>query len=226
MLERAQGVGDLGVARGEFIRDAGVAEGACGGTLVVVAENAGRRARGPLREVQRAGADSRDRQRAQTRGSSQGKRVLGEQLRAEVARVDGGADIDAELLEERTLHLGHGDLEHHLLFALDGQQVDDELGVAAASCGLLLGLTLVLSVGPGSRHERGARILRRTASSGIGSAADRSAGALVGGDELAGDIGSPLAVQRRAHSAGQDCCPTRHFGPNVRPGHEALQHGV
>ena len=37
------------------------------------------------------------------------------------------AEIDAELLQDGALHLGDGHLQHHLLLALDGEQVDDQV---------------------------------------------------------------------------------------------------
>src|SRR5206468_255575 len=40
-------------------------------------------------------------------------------------RPIGGAQVDAELLQDLTLHLRDRDAEHDLVLALDGQRVDD-----------------------------------------------------------------------------------------------------
>jgi hypothetical protein len=61
----------------------------------------------------------------------QRQRVVRQQRGREVARVDHRADVHAELLQQAALHLGDRHLEHHLLFAFDGEQVDDDACVAA-----------------------------------------------------------------------------------------------
>ena len=43
----------------------------------------------------------------------------------ETARVDQGAEVDAELLDDVALHLHYGDLQQHLLATFDGDHVDD-----------------------------------------------------------------------------------------------------
>ena len=48
------------------------------------------------------------------------------------------------------------------------------------------------------------------------------ADALVGGDELAGDVGGALGVERRAHGAAQHDGAAGHLGLDVGAGHEAL----
>ena len=58
----------------------------------------------------------------------------------------------------------------------------------------------------------------------VGAATDgRRADALVGGDELAGDVGGALGVERRAHRAAQDDGLAGHLGLDVRARHEPLQ---
>ena len=39
--------------------------------------------------------------------------------------IDDGAEIDTQLLDDAALHLDDADLEHHLILASDGQEVDD-----------------------------------------------------------------------------------------------------
>ena len=77
---------------------------------------------------------------AETGRGRQRQCVLRQQGGREVAGVDDRAEVDAELLQQGALHLGDGDLQHHLLLALDGEQVDDELAVAAAGRRLALRL--------------------------------------------------------------------------------------
>src|SRR5581483_9491952 len=219
-LEGAQRAGDLGVAGAERAGDAGVAERAAG-TAVVVAEHARGAARGTDGGIERAGAEAGNGQRAEAGGGGERQRVLGEQGRGEVAGGDGGTQVDAELLEDRALHLGHGDLQHHLLLTLDGEQVDHELGVAAAGRSLILGPRLVLATGRRvlARHHRIGRI-------GAAASPQRRSDVLVRGDELAGDVGGALAVERRAYRAAQHGGPAGHLGVDVGAGDEFLQDAV
>ena len=51
------------------------------------------------------------------------------QRRRETAGLQHTTEIDAHLLQKRSLHLGDRDLEHHLLFGFDRQHVDDNVGI-------------------------------------------------------------------------------------------------
>ena len=74
--------------------------------------------------------DARKRQLAKTGGCRQWKGVAGEQSCREIASRNLCAEVDAHLLQKRALHFGDRDLEHHLLFSLNHQHVDDLVAFA------------------------------------------------------------------------------------------------
>jgi hypothetical protein len=138
-LESAQCLGQLRAAGGEPVRDARVAERP-GRPAIVVAEHAGRCTGEAEGGVQCRRPYAGKRQRAETRRGRERQGILRQQGRSEIARVDDRADVEAELLQQAALHLGDRYLEHHLLFAIDAEHVDDELAVAGAGGRLVLRL--------------------------------------------------------------------------------------
>ncbi len=58
------------------------------------------------------------------------RRILDEGVLGSSRRPDDGVEIEAQLLDDRAVHLDDLDLEHHLITAGDGDQADHLLGVA------------------------------------------------------------------------------------------------
>src|SRR6185295_12895003 len=139
-------------------------------------------------------------ERAEPGGRGERERVLGEDRSGEVAGIDEGTHVDAELLEHGALHLGDGDLQHDLVLALDAEEIDHELGGATAGRGgggrhLRLGLGLTGKTGVGVAGDAS-----RARKPGYGRHDACGYGA-VGGHHLAGDVLGPLGVDWGAYGA-------------------------
>ena len=134
------------------------------------------------------------------------------------------ADVDAELLQDRALHLGDADAQHHLLLAFDDEQIDHRLGRVDVLAAL----------------RRPARYWSRCSTDSIDAlpilvvvavlVVELSCGPVtmlsesrVGRRELRGDLGGPVGIDRRAHRAGQHQGAAGDLAVHVRAGDEAGQ---